>query len=72
MARSGYGVAAEASERIAELVAYEDLVLDEDLAILERYRDHSLALDLKVEVHSRADRLSVAYRRVLADLASRA
>ena len=72
MARSGYGVAAEASERIAELVAYEDLVLDEDLAILERYRDRGLALDLKVEVHSRADRLSVAYRRVLADLASRA
>jgi phenylpropionate dioxygenase-like ring-hydroxylating dioxygenase large terminal subunit len=72
MARSGYGVAVEASERIAELVAYEDLVLDEDLAILERYRDRSLALDLKVEVHSRADRLSVAYRRVLADLASRA
>jgi hypothetical protein len=26
------------------------LVLDEDLAILERYRDRSLALDLKVEV----------------------
>jgi hypothetical protein len=31
-------------------VAYEDLVLDEDLAILERYRDRSLALDLNVEV----------------------
>ena len=46
-------------------------MLDEDLAILERYRDRSLALDLKVEVHSRADRLSVAYRRLLADLAAR-
>ena len=59
-----------ATDRIAELIAYEDLVLDEDLAILERYRDRSLALDLRVEVHSRADRLSVAYRRLLADLAA--
>jgi hypothetical protein len=33
MARSGYGSAADATERIAVLVAYEDLVLDEDLAI---------------------------------------
>lgn len=70
MARSGYGSGADVAGRVAELIAYEDLVLDEDLAILERYRDRSLALDLKVEVHSRADRLSVAYRRLLADLAA--
>jgi vanillate O-demethylase monooxygenase subunit len=69
MARSGYGSGADVAERVAELIAYEDLVLDEDLAILERYRDRSLALDLRVEVHSRADRLSVGYRRLLADLA---
>lgn len=61
---------AEATEAGAELVAYEDLVLDEDLAILERYRDRSLALDVAAEVHTRADRLSVAYRRLLADLAT--
>jgi len=53
---------------IAELIAYEDLVLDEDLAILERMTAMNLATDPRVEVHSTADKLSVAYRRVLADL----
>jgi phenylpropionate dioxygenase-like ring-hydroxylating dioxygenase large terminal subunit len=69
MARSGYSSdPSVVAQRVAELIAYEDLVLDEDLAILERYRDRSLALDLSAEVHTRADRLSVAYRRLLADL----
>jgi phenylpropionate dioxygenase-like ring-hydroxylating dioxygenase large terminal subunit len=54
--------------RVAELVAYEDLVLDEDLAILERYEAMTLATDPRIEVHSSADKLSVAYRRVLAEL----
>jgi phenylpropionate dioxygenase-like ring-hydroxylating dioxygenase large terminal subunit len=64
MARSGYGGDAE---RVAELVRYEDLVLDEDLRILERYRHRTLAIETRAEVHTRADRLSVAYRRLLAD-----
>jgi phenylpropionate dioxygenase-like ring-hydroxylating dioxygenase large terminal subunit len=54
--------------RIDELIRFEDVVLDEDLDILERYPSQRLATDLGVEVHSRADRLSVAYRRLLADL----
>lgn len=65
MARSGYG---GDLERVANLVRYEDLVLDEDLSILERYRERSIATDLRVEVHTRADKLSVGYRRLLSDL----
>jgi vanillate O-demethylase monooxygenase subunit len=53
---------------IDDLIAYEDLVLDEDLAILERMPSMTLATDPRVEVHSTADKLSVAYRRVLADM----
>jgi phenylpropionate dioxygenase-like ring-hydroxylating dioxygenase large terminal subunit len=64
MAQSGPSTPA----RVADLIAYEDLVLDEDLAILERYRAMTLATDPRREVHTAADKLSVAYRRVLADL----
>ncbi len=35
---------------------------------LEAYDEMGLALDLRTEVHTRADKLSVAYRRLLADL----
>jgi phenylpropionate dioxygenase-like ring-hydroxylating dioxygenase large terminal subunit len=63
------GLAPDDVASIADLVAFEDLVLDEDLAILERMPDTSLATDPRVEVHSTADKLSVAYRRMLADLA---
>ncbi len=59
-------------ERMDELIRYEDLVLDEDLAILERYPDQRLAVDLSAEVHARSDRLSVAYRRLLSDLVQHA
>jgi phenylpropionate dioxygenase-like ring-hydroxylating dioxygenase large terminal subunit len=65
MAHNGLGADAR---RAADLVAYEDLVLDEDLAILERYEATTLATDPRVEVHSTADKLSVAYRRLLAEL----
>jgi hypothetical protein len=34
---------------------------------LERYPHTELHLDLGVELHVRADRLSLAYRRLLAD-----
>jgi hypothetical protein len=66
------GIPADDLDRILDLVAYEDLVLDEDLAVLERMTGTTLATDPRVEVHSTADKLSVAYRRVLADLADSA
>ena len=56
------------AERMADALEFEDRVLDEDLVVLEAYDDMGLAIDLRTEVHTRADRLSVAYRRLLADL----
>ncbi len=55
-------------DRLAESLAFEDLVLDEDLAVLEAFPSTELPLDLRTEVHTRADRLSTTYRRILADL----
>jgi phenylpropionate dioxygenase-like ring-hydroxylating dioxygenase large terminal subunit len=54
-------------ERLKAFVADEERILDEDLAVLERYPHTELHLDLREELHVRADRLSVAYRRLLAD-----
>lgn len=56
--------------RIEEFVKEEDTILAEDLAILERYASPSLALNPRVEVHSRVDRLSLAWRSVMAQAAS--
>jgi hypothetical protein len=66
------GLAADDVAAIGDLIAYEDLVLDEDLAVLERMPAMTLATDPRAEVHSTADKLSVAYRRVLADMEGRA
>lgn len=56
------------AERMAQSLSFEDLVLDEDLAVPEAYRSQALPIDLGVEVHTRVDRLSAAYRRLLAEL----
>jgi phenylpropionate dioxygenase-like ring-hydroxylating dioxygenase large terminal subunit len=50
----------------------EDAILQEDLAIMERYTDMTLDTDLTVEVHTKADRLSVAWRRLLKAIPSAA
>jgi vanillate O-demethylase monooxygenase subunit len=55
--------------RLDAFVKEEDQILAEDLAILERYRSGLLPLDPRAEVHSRADRLSVAWRRLMAGAA---
>ena len=54
--------------RMAEAVAFELEVLQEDLRIQEAY--HALALPLRptAEVHTRADRATLELRRVLGDL----
>lgn len=57
-------------QKMADSLAFEDVVLDEDLAILEPYPSKDLPLDLTTEVHTRVDRLSATYRRILADLVS--
>lgn len=50
---------------IEEMLEFEDRVLDEDLAVLEAFPTNRLHLDTRVEVHTRSDRLSLAYRRLL-------
>jgi vanillate O-demethylase monooxygenase subunit len=50
------------------ILAFEDRVLDEDLVVLEAYADMAVSTDLRAEISTRADRLSVVYRRVLGEL----
>lgn len=57
------------AEGMATSLKDEDVILQEDLNILERYDQMTLDLDLTVEVHTKADRLSVAWRRMMAALA---
>jgi phenylpropionate dioxygenase-like ring-hydroxylating dioxygenase large terminal subunit len=54
--------------QIPPLLDFEDRVLDEDLAVLEPYRDKAVSTDLRQEISVRSDRLSVAYRRILGEL----
>lgn len=53
--------------RLDDFVKEEDQILAEDLVILERYADSSLPLDVSVELHTKSDRLSLAWRRLLAE-----
>jgi vanillate O-demethylase monooxygenase subunit len=55
-------------ERMAEAVAYEVAVVEEDLALQSRYHDLVLPLDLTDEVHVKADKTTIELRRILADL----
>jgi vanillate O-demethylase monooxygenase subunit len=52
----------------AGAIAFEQEVLNEDLVVQSRYDELSLPLNLRAEVHTRADRNTVELRRVLADL----
>jgi vanillate O-demethylase monooxygenase subunit len=56
------------ADRMAEALAFEEAVLDEDLVVQEAYDDLVLPLDLTAELHTRADRTTVELRRVLAQL----
>jgi vanillate O-demethylase monooxygenase subunit len=56
------------TDRLAEAVAFESKILDEDVALQERFVELTLPVDPTVEVHVRADRPSLEYRRILADL----
>jgi vanillate O-demethylase monooxygenase subunit len=54
--------------RLAESVAFERKILDEDLLLQERYRDRRIPLDPTTEVHVKADRMTIELRRILAEL----
>lgn len=58
--------------QMPEILAFEDRVLDEDLVVLEAYDDMAVSTHLRAEISTRADRLSVAYRRILAELVTAA
>jgi len=48
-------------------IEFEQQVLEEDLRVQSRYDELSLPLDLRTEVHTRADRNTIELRRVLSD-----
>jgi len=52
----------------AGAIACEQEVLNEDLAVQTRYDELSLPLNLRTEVHTRADRNTMELRRVLTEL----
>jgi len=52
--------------RWEEFVKSEDRITAEDVAILERFVSAGLPLDPRVEMHTRSDRLSLAWRTVMA------
>jgi vanillate O-demethylase monooxygenase subunit len=51
--------------QLAEAIAFEQKVLDEDLLLQERYTDRRLPIDPTIEVHVRVDRPAVEMRRIL-------
>ncbi len=58
--------------RMAECIAFERKILDEDLGLQEQYRDRRLPLDLTAEVHVKADRPTIELRRILGELVNAA
>ena len=55
-------------DRLRDAVAFEVAVVNEDLALQSRYADLALPLDLRAEVHVKADKTTVELRRILRDL----
>lgn len=51
----------------ADAVAYEMKILDEDVAMLERLAADGIPVDVRAQVHTRADRCTVELRRCLAE-----
>ena len=52
----------------AEFLRWDYAILEEDRAIVEEQRPEDLPLDLSEELHVRADKMAVAYRRALGEL----
>ena len=56
------------SESVQAAVDYELAILAEDLGVISKLPDRTLSLDLGAQVHTRVDRITVEYRRILARL----
>jgi phenylpropionate dioxygenase-like ring-hydroxylating dioxygenase large terminal subunit len=52
----------------AELARFQDLVTEQDRAVVESQRPELLPLDLQAELHLRSDRMAIAYRKWLREL----
>lgn len=52
----------------AELIAFQDRVVEQDRAIVESQRPELLPLDLQAELHLRSDRMAIAYRKWLREI----
>ena len=59
---------ADGRTTVEDTVAFQMAVATEDKVLLERIRSTALPLDLQAEVHTRADRITLELRRVLADV----
>lgn len=59
-------------DRMADAVAFEVRVVEEDLALQDSYDVRAFPLDPTAEVHTRADRSTLELRRMLADLVTAA
>jgi vanillate O-demethylase monooxygenase subunit len=57
---------------IAAVSAFNDQVIDEDLAMLRRFADPRMPTDLREEVHTKADLGTVEYRRLAAAVSASA
>jgi phenylpropionate dioxygenase-like ring-hydroxylating dioxygenase large terminal subunit len=49
----------------AEIVAFQDRVIEQDRVVVESQRPELLPLDLQAELHLRSDRMAIAYRKWL-------
>jgi vanillate O-demethylase monooxygenase subunit len=60
-------------ETLAEAREFEEKILWEDQVILEAYResDRAMVLELDAQYHTAADKMTVEYRRVMADILAR-
>jgi vanillate O-demethylase monooxygenase subunit len=55
----------EDDHQLAEAIAFEQKILDEDLLLQEQYIDRRIPIDPTIEVHVRVDRPAVEMRRIL-------
>jgi phenylpropionate dioxygenase-like ring-hydroxylating dioxygenase large terminal subunit len=52
----------------ADILAFQKLIVDQDIPIVESQRPELLPLDLQAELHLRSDRMAIAYRKWLKEL----
>jgi phenylpropionate dioxygenase-like ring-hydroxylating dioxygenase large terminal subunit len=52
----------------AELIAWQDSIVAQDVPIVQSQRPELLPLDLQAELHLRSDRTAIAYRKWLNEL----